>query len=113
MKFHAIRFREQDKNSFDAIRSGEKRIETRAATEKYTVIEAGDMIVFECARETFSKTVVVRYLWKTVEAMVKEVPLKKVIPWVETVEEAKAVYASFPGYEEKIKQFGIVGFDLE
>ena len=113
MKSHTITFREQDKNNFDAIKSGEKTIESRAGTGKYKEIEVGDEIVFECAGETLSKTVKKIYHWASVEQMIEEVPLKSVIPWVKTVEEAKAVYASFPSYEEKIKEFGILGFELE
>ncbi len=112
MKSHTIHFREQDKNNFDALQSGEKIIESRAATGKFVSIEVGDELVFECAGETFSKTVKKRYHWGTVEQMVADVPLKRVIPWVDTLQEAKAVYASFPGYEEKIKEFGILGFEV-
>jgi ASC-1-like (ASCH) protein len=45
--------------------------------------------------------------------MVKEIPFKKINPSVDSVEEMKKVYASYPDYESKIKQFGLLGFKLE
>lgn len=47
------------------------------------------------------------------EAMLAEVPLKKVMPALDTIEEVRERYASYSGYSEKIQQFGIIGFELE
>jgi ASC-1-like (ASCH) protein len=107
-----IRFERKDRISFDKIKSGEKPIETRAATVKYQAVTLGDELVFSCAGELFSRAVVKIHRWESVEEMAKEAPLRKVIPWADSLDEAKAVFASFPGYEEKIQEFGILGFEL-
>jgi ASC-1-like (ASCH) protein len=108
-----LRFAAKDRRSFDEIRTGRKLVETRAATVKYQPIEVGDELVFSCAGEKFSKKVARKYHWASVEEMVKEVPLASIIPWVDSIEEAKDVYASFPGYEEKIREFGLFGWQLK
>ena len=45
--------------------------------------------------------------------MVKEIPFKQIMPSVDSVEEMKKAYASYPGYTEKIKEYGLLGFKLE
>lgn len=34
------------------------------------------------------------------------------MPTVETIQQVKVRYAIYPDYEEKIKEFGILGFEL-
>ncbi len=45
--------------------------------------------------------------------MVKEIDFKKVMPSVTSVAEIKKVYASYPNYEKKIKERGLLGFELK
>lgn len=40
------------------------------------------------------------------------IPLKSAFPDLETAEQVRTRYANYPGYEEKIKEFGIIGFEL-
>ena len=105
-------FREVDRARFEEVRNGPKTIETRAATEKYQAVKVGDELTFACGGDTFTKKVVKIYHWPSAEAMLAEVPLSKVMPDLETLAQVHARYASYPGYEEKIKQFGILGFEL-
>jgi hypothetical protein len=41
------------------------------------------------------------------------IDFKKIMPSVGSVEEMKKRYASYPDYEEKIVEFGLLGFELE
>jgi len=43
-KIIQLRFRQVNKDIFEAIKSGEKKIETRAATEKFRGVSAGDIV---------------------------------------------------------------------
>lgn len=106
-------FREEDRPRFEEVKSGIKKIETRAATPKYQKLGVGDEITFTCGEDSFTKTIAKRYHWPSVDAMFAEVPLKNVMPDIDSVEAAKARYASYPGYPEKIKQFGLLGFEFE
>ncbi len=113
MKTHELVFREVDKARFEEVQDGTKPIETRAGTEKYQEIEVGDKINFVCGDDSFAKEVVKKYHWPTPEAILEEVSLAKVMPGLHSIEEVWARYASYPNYVEKIKEFGILGFELE
>ena len=112
MKIHTLKFEEMDRVRFQEIRDGLKKIETRAADERYSSIEEGDEIVFTCGADSFTKKVGKTYQWPTVEVMLADVPLEHVMPGLRTVEEAKSRYAAYPGYLERIQQGGILGFEL-
>lgn len=105
-------FREVDRINYERVRSGVKSIETRAATVKYQPIKAGDTLTFACGKDTFTKTITKVHHWPSVDAMLKDIPLKSVMPELEMPEQAKKVYASYPGYEEKIRQHGLLGFEM-
>jgi ASC-1-like (ASCH) protein len=45
--------------------------------------------------------------------MVKKIDFKKIMPFVNSIEEMKEIYYSFPNYKEKIEKFGIVAFYLK
>ncbi len=112
MTTHVLEFRTVDKERFEEIRRGDKTIETRAASDTNRVIEEGDEIEFVCGEERFSKKVAKKYHWPSIEAMLAEVSLKNIMPGVETIEQVKARYDSYPNYLEKIEKFGILGFEL-
>ena len=105
-------FREMDKGNFEDVHNGIKTVETRAATDKYRAIKIGDEITFSCGGDTFVKKVTKVYLWPSIDAMLEEILLKKIMPDLDTVEQAKARYATYPNYDEKIKEHGLVGFEL-
>lgn len=113
MKNYTLIFRAVDKGNFEKIRNGLKSIETRAATIKYQPIEVGDTLTFVCDDERFTKKIIKKFHWPSIDAMVEEVDFKRVMPAVESVEEMKKEYASYPDYDEKIKQYGLFGFELE
>lgn len=95
------------------MQSGRKQVETRAATVKYEPIQEGDFILFVCGEESFTKRVAKKYHFKTVEEMVKLIPLEKIMPDISSIVDMKKRYASYPGYEEKIKEHGLFAFELE
>lgn len=113
MKNWTLRFRAVDKNNFDEVKIGNKSIETRAGTIKYQPIEVGDTLIFVCGQEQCMKKISKKFHWASIDAMVKEINFKKIMPSVESVEKMKKVYASYPDYEKKIKEYGLLGFELE
>jgi ASC-1-like (ASCH) protein len=112
MKKHVLRLRARDKGIFEQICSGEKSVETRAATKKYRDVAAGDVLVFVCDGHQIEKEIQKLEHFPSIDALFKEIPLKSVMPDATTLEDAKKVYASFPGYEEKIAKEGIMAFWL-
>lgn len=113
MKNWTLRFRQVDKDNFDEVKDGTKFIETRAGTIKYQPIEVGDTLTFVCGKERCIKKIAKKFRWPSIDAMVKEIDFKKVMPSIKSVEEMKRVYASYPDYEQKIKEHGLLGFGLK
>ena len=54
---HTLKFNQENRDIFNAIKSGQKKVETRAATVKYKNIKEGDEVVFVCGKDKFSKQV--------------------------------------------------------
>jgi len=113
MKSWTLRFRVEDKKNFDEVESGVKSIETRAGTVKYQPIEIGDALTFVCGKNKCVKRIVKKFHWKSINAMVKDVGIKKVMPSVRSLAEMKKIYASYPDYEKKIKENGLLGFEVK
>jgi 8-oxo-dGTP diphosphatase len=97
---------------FEAIKDGTKTVETRAAIEKYTSVNIGDLVTVICGEEELIMQVVSKQVFPTIDALFEVVPLKQVVPFAQTIDEAKEIYYSFPNYAEKIPQYGIVAFTL-
>lgn len=113
MKSWTLRFRAIDKKNFDQVKNGSKPIETRAATVKYQPIEIGDELVFVCDNEKFSKKIIKKEHFKSIDEMIQHIPYNDIMPSVKSVDEMKKAYSSYGGYDEKIKEFGIFAFHLE
>ena len=69
-----LRFRAVNRDVFDMIRSGAKKVETRAATRKYATIH--------------------------------------IMPFLHTERELRGAYYSYPNYRQKIKEFGIMAWEM-
>lgn len=113
MKTWTLRFRAVDKKNFNELKSGIKAVETRAATVKYQPIEKGDTLVFVCGKYKFSKTITKKTHFKSIDAMFKKIPFRKIMPDLKSKEEAKERYHSYPNYKEKIEEFGLLAFELK
>lgn len=107
-----IRFREINRDTFDAIRAGRKKVETRAATEKYRGVQEGDVITLVCGKDRFEKKVKKAEHFRTIGAMLKIYEPSVINPNAKTEKELRAMYASFPSYSEKLKRHGIVAWTL-
>ncbi|OIO47548.1 MAG: hypothetical protein AUJ32_02565 [Parcubacteria group bacterium CG1_02_40_82] len=108
-----LKFRAVNRDIFEAIKNGSKKIETRAATKKFKNIRAGDRIVLVCGKQRFENVVKAVRHFKTIKAMLKKYKIRQVNPWVSTEQELRQVYWNFPNYKEKIKKYGIIAFELK
>src|SRR5262245_10453017 len=107
-----LRFRAVDKKNFLEIKRGLKKVETRAATEKYRAIKKGDVLKIVCGSAVLLKPVKRVRIFKSVDGMVKRVPYRRIMPEVASVAAMKKIYAGYPGYKEKLKKYGVIAFDL-
>ena len=112
-KTHTLLIKEVDRKVFESIKDGSKTIETRAATEKYRKMKTGDILNFVCGSNSLQKRITSVRLFCTIEEMIGVLDIKSIMPFVDSVEAMRQVYYSFPNYEEKIKNFGIIAFEME
>lgn len=112
VKTVVIKFRVVNRDIFHAIKSGKKKVETRAATEKYRGIKAGDLLKLTCGNERFTKSVKKATIVSSIPALLKKYRPREINPACKNADEIRKVYYSFPGYKEKIKKFGIIALEL-
>ena len=116
-KKYVLRFGVANKDIFDAIKEGRKKIETRAATKKYCNIKAGDVVVLSYgahkSAQKFEKRVRSAHIFKTIRAMLRNYKPKEINPKVSTESELIDMYYSFPDYRDKIKKFGLIALELK
>ena len=118
-----LRFRAVNRDIFDAIRDGHKRVETRAATKRYADIKSGDGIVLVCGRNKLEKLVKRAVIFKTIPALLHKYNVRDIYPHTKdfgvgvnpntaSEKELREIYYSFPGYKEKIKKYGLIAIEL-
>jgi len=108
-----LKFRAINQDIFNAIKTGKKKVETRAATERYDRIMAGDKITLICGKSRLEKWVRKARTFKTIAALLKKYSVKSINPAVKSAEELEKIYYSFPGYREKIKKFGLIAIEFK
>lgn len=109
---YTLPFLEINKHTFDLIRDNKKKIETRAGNSEYLKIIAGDVIEFSCGDEVFMKQVKKVTHFRSLDDMLKVYKFYEINLEYSSNEEAKSKYLSFPGYESRLKEFGIIVFEL-
>ena len=107
-----LRFRAVDRDGFNDIKAGRKKIETRAATKKYVEIKAGDILKIVCGKDYLEKKVKKVTIFKSIPDMLKKYRPNKINPKTKTEEELTKMYYSYPNYKEKIKEHGIIAMEL-
>lgn len=112
-KKYTLRVRAADKDIFNVIKSGKKKVETRAATSRYVSLKSGDTLIFVCGKDRFEKTIKTAKIYKTLASLTKKYSPLEINPFCKTREELEAMYFSFPGYKEKIIKSGIIAIELK
>jgi len=102
-----------NRDIFEAIKTGKKRVETRAATVRFVAIQPGDTIRMVCGKDIFEKQVKNTAIFKTIPDMLKAYALKDVNPFANSIEDLEKMYYGFPGYREKLKKHGLVALTFK
>ena len=108
-----LKFRAVNRDIFEAISAGRKKIETRAATKKYAGIKAGDLVVLACGDRRCEKKVARVETFRSVAAILNKYRPETINPATHTVQEARAMWFGFPGYKEKIRKHGLIALHLK
>lgn len=109
---YTLKFRAANRDTFLDIKTGKKTVETRAATERYKDIKAGDTLVLVCGHERFKKIVKKSRIFKSITAMLRVYSLKKIMPEALSEKDLRDAYYSYPSYKEKIKKFGLIALEV-
>ena len=109
---HKLPFLEADRQTFELLQKGKKQIETRAGCPEYLRIREGDSIEFSCGNEKFIKKVKKISHYNHLDDLFAVYKPNEINPEVSSYEELRARYATFPGYEHRLKQYGILVFDF-
>jgi ASC-1-like (ASCH) protein len=112
MKTHRVVFREVDRDKYNEVAAGLKTIETRAATVKFKDIAKGDKLKFVCGQDSFEKLVASAKHYSSIDEMLAELPYKKILPSAKNRADVYKIYWSFPSYQKKIENYGIMAFRL-
>ncbi len=107
-----LTFLPADRPTFDLLKNGEKKLETRAGSPEYLKIRIGDNIEFSCGDDKFIKQVKKVARYKNLDELFAAYQPQEIMPGVFSCDEIRKIYASFPGYEQRIKEFGILVFEL-
>lgn len=106
-------FAEINRDRFEAIKNGVKKVETRAGSVEYNKIKQGDIIDFVCGEDKFKCLILKVKYFKTIDDLLNIYKYSDInLNW-KSKDDAKASYLLFPNYESRIKEFGIIVFELE
>ena len=111
-KTHILRFRAVNRDIFDAIKTGRKKVETRASTKRYQNIAAKDKIKFVCGRSKFERVVKEVKFFKNISSLLEDYSVGQINPHVKNEAELRKMFFSFPAYREKIEKYGLVTFEM-
>lgn len=108
-----LKFRVVNRDIFNAVKSGQKKIETRVATDKYRAIKVGAKVTLICGGKKIIKQVSKVEIFKSISAVLKKYKPEEINPKTHTAHEARDMWYSFPGYKEKIRQCGLIVIHLK
>ncbi len=108
-----LKIRATDKYIFEAIKSGKKKVETRAATPRNVKMQTGDEVVFVCGKQSLKKTIKEATKYRTIKAMLKDYKVKDIAPDLKNENELRDMYFAWPSYQDKIKKYGIIALEIK
>jgi ASC-1-like (ASCH) protein len=108
-----LKFREIDRDIYDAILDGNKKIETRAGTEKFTQLKKGDKVLLICGNDQTEKMIQNVERFESIDHLLSKYEPQDINPKISTREDLIKWYHSFPNYKEKIEKYGLVAMEFE
>lgn len=108
-----VDFRDEDRDKFEAIKNGSKKIEVRAATEKYRTYEPGDKIILTCGEDKYETEITQVDHFRSIEDLFNYYHYSEVLREATSADEAQLIIEASPDYEEKISKLGVMAFKLK
>lgn len=100
---------------FNAMKAGLKTVEARINSLKFKDLHSGDQISFTCnvTHEVILCRVQEIIVYVSFFEMIQEQGLQNMLPDVATIAQGVAIYESFPGYKEKVKNNGVLAIKIK
>lgn len=113
MKKIILNFRACDKEIFDAVLDGSKKVEIRAASTKFQNLKAGDTAVLKCGNQKVQRKIkVVKYV-SGIDELLNTYQVSDINPFMNDKESLEKMYYGFPDYREKIEKYGLAAVEFE
>lgn len=112
MKTWVLRIRAEDRIVFNQIKSGRKKVETRALGGRFDKVFRGDILLFLCGKSRLKKPVRKVLKFRSIKAMLKEINSQRIWPHLKhpSLKEIEEIYHTYPDYKERIQKHGLVAF---
>jgi len=100
---------------FDAIKTGIKTVEGRLNSPKFKDLKATMQMSFTCADSQEQLICIVQDVqtYPTFEAMLEAQGVVNMLPGIDSLPVAVAIYESFPGYREDVKKMGALAIKIK
>src|SRR3989338_10252735 len=105
-----LRIRLRDKYIFQAIKNGNKKVDTRAASTRNRSIKTGDKLILICGKEKIERKVKGVRVFKTISALLKKYKQQQINPKTFSEKEITKMYYSFSLFTKKKKKTTYVIF---
>ena len=113
MKKVEFPIRDVDGDVFQALKDGSKDIEVRAGGPKYADVEPGDIAFFTYGNEILERPVARVYRLRSLGELLDKYSVSSLTPWLGSKEAYIQRMNGFPGYPERIAEFGLIVLELE
>lgn len=97
---------------FSLIRDGKKTVEGRKNLPKFNFWQKGDYLIFQCGHEEFLTRIVDIRQYKTLQEYLKTEGFQRVLPGVQSFDEAIRIYQQWSTQAE-IDKFGFLAIEIE
>lgn len=97
---------------FNLIRDGKKTVEGRKNLPKFRTWRPGDHLIFQHKNEQFSTRIVALRRYKNLSEYLNTEGFQRVLPGVESFDEAMHIYLQW-STEEEIAKYGFLAIEVE
>ena len=103
------------KTYFDAIKTGLKTVEGRVNSSKFNSLRPGLEISFSCeaTHEILFCTLEAIHIYQDFRSMLLAEGIENMLPGINSLEVGVALYESFPGYKELVKENGAIAMRIK
>ena len=97
---------------FKQIRDRKKTVEGRLAKEKFSAMQAGDLLEFVSEGDRILTKILEIKKFPTFKQMLEHYGVNQCLPDINNLDEAVSIYHAFPGYRDAEVLLGVLGIKV-